>query len=191
MFDALLGGVVAIYGVGRQAKIVISRMLPADYFLDDITIERDQIFDIRIENRPFIPRIVQPYSYAPTFAPLSATEVSTEADPSTSNRLQVEALTGEVFQASDAAIPVTPQPTLVTYFADEFPAQTVAQNALLFASQNLVPIRAELGRIGLLADIGGVIAIDNARFAEDFRGVIYEQEDDLGATVTSRVVALG
>ena len=191
VFDALLGGVVAVYGVGRRAQIVISRMLPADFFLDDITIDRDQIFDVRVENRPFIPRIIQPYSYAPTFAPLSSTEVSSSADPTTSNRLQIEALTGEVFQASDAAIPVTPQPTLVTYFADELAARMVAEDALLFAAQNLVPLRAELGRIGLLADIGGVVAIDNARFAEDFRGVIYEQEDNLGAIVTSRVVALG
>lgn len=191
VFDALLGGVVATYGVGRFAKITVQRMLPADYYLDDITIERDQIFDIRIENRPFIPRVAQPYSYAPTFAPLNSNEVSTSADPTTANRLQIEALTGTAFQASDAAVPVTPQPTLVTYFADEDSALQVAEDALLFASQNLVPLRAELGRVGLLVDLGGVMAVNNARFAEDFRGVIYEQEDNLGATVTSRVVALG
>lgn len=191
VFDALLGGVVATYGVGRTAKVAVKRMLPADYFLDDLTVDRDQIFEIRVENRPFIPRIVQPYTYAPTFAVSSASEVSTSADPTTSNRLQNEALTGEVFEASDAAVPVTPQPALVTYFTDEDSARQVAEDALLFAAQNLVPIRAELGRIGLIADIGGVVAINNARFAEDFRGVIYEQEDNLGAIVTSRVVALG
>lgn len=191
MFDALLGGVVATYGVGRAAKVVVSRMLPAEFQLDDINVKTDQIFDIRVENRPFIPRIVQPYSYGPTFAPLASSEVSSSADASTSNRLQQTAFTGEVFEASDAAVPVTPQPTLVTYFADESSAEQVAEDALLFASRNLIPLRAELGRIGLLADIGGVMAIDETRFATNFRGVIYEQEDNLGATVTSRVVALG
>lgn len=191
VFDELLGGVVATYGVGRTAKVSVNRMLPADFFLDDLTIENDQIFDIRVENRPFIPRVVQPYTYAPTFAPVNPNEVSTLADPSTSNRLQIEYFTGEVFEASDAAVPVTPQPYLVTYFVDQTSASSIADNALLFAAQNLVPIRVELGRIGLIADIGGVVAIDNARFAGDYRGVIYEQEDNLGAVVTSRVVALG
>lgn len=191
VFDALLGGVVATYGVGRTAKISVNRMLPAEFFLDDLTIDNEQIFDIRVENRPFVPRIVQPYSYAPTFASVASDEVSTSADPTTSSRLQSDALTGEVFETSDAAVPVTPQPTLVTYFVDEDAAIAVAEDALLFAAQNLYPIRAELGRIGLIADIGGVMAIDSARFANGFRGVIYEQEDNLGAVVTSRVVALG
>ena len=191
VYDALLGGVVATYGVGRSSVLTVQRMLPAEFSLDDLTVEGEQIFDLRVENRPFIARISQPYSYAPTFAPLDSNEISTEADPTTANRLQVDALTGEVFEASDSAVPVTPQPTLITYFAEEEAAKNVARDALLFSSRNLVPIRAELGRIGLLADIGGIIAIDNARFAADFRGVIYEQEDDLGATVTSRVVALG
>lgn len=191
VFDALLGGVVAVYGVGRTAKISVSRMLPADYFLDDLNIENDQIFDIRVENRPFVPRIVQPYSYAPTFAPVNSNEVSTSADPTTASRLQNDALTGEVFQTSDAAVPVTPQPTLVTYFVDEDAARSVASNALLFAAQNIYPLRVDLGRIGLIADIGSVMSIDTARFASNWRGVIYEQEDNLSATVTSRVVALG
>lgn len=191
VFDALLRGVVAVYGVGRTAKVTVSRMLPADFFLDDINIENDQIFDIRVENRPFVPRIVQPYTYAPTFAAVDPDQVSTSADPTTSSRLQNDALTGEVFEASDAAVPVTPQPPLVTYFVDQDSAEAIAENALLFAAQNLYPIRVDLGRIGLTADIGGVMAIDTARFADGFRGVIYEQEDNLGATITSRVVALG
>jgi len=191
VFDALLGGVVAVYGVGRTAKITISRMLPASYYLDDISIQNDQIFDIRVENRPFTPRISQPYTYAPTFAPVASNEVSTEADPTTSARLQNEALTGEVFEATDAAVPIIPQTPLVTYFADQDSAAAIAQDALLFASQNIYPIRADLGRIGLTVDIGGVMAIAESRFAANFRGVVYEQEDNLGATVTSRVVALG
>lgn len=191
VFDALLGGVVATYGVQRTAKLTVKRMLPAEFALDDITVDGQQIFDIRVENRPFIPRIAQPYSYAPTFAPLNSNEVSSEADASTANRLQVDALTGEVFQASDSAVPVVPQPTLVTYFAEQQEAADVALDALAFAAQNLVPVRVELGRIGLLTDIGGVVALENARFAASFRGVVYEQEDNLGAVVTSRVVALG
>lgn len=191
VFDALLGGVVAVYGVGRTAKITVSRMLPADYLRDDISIENDQIFDIRVENRPFVPRIVQPYSYAPTFAPVGAGDVSTSADPTTASRLQNDALTGEVFQASDAAVPVTPQPSLTTYFIDEDAARSIANNALLFAADNNYPLRVDLGRIGLIADIGSVMAIDAARFASGWRGVIYEQEDNLSAVVTSRVVALG
>lgn len=191
VFDALLGGVVATYGVGKTSVLTVKRMLPAEFSLDDLTVDGAQLFDIRVENRPFVSRIAQPYSYAPTFAPLDSNEVSTEADASTSNRLQVNSLTGEVFEESDAAVPITPQPPLVTYFVEQDAAENVARDALLFASQNIVPIRAQLGRIGLLADIGGVIAINNARFAANFRGVIYEQEDDLGATITSRVVALG
>lgn len=191
VFDALLGGVVAVYGVGRTAKITVSRMLPAEFFLDDLNVKKDQIFDVRVENRPFIPRIVQPYTYSPTFATLDSDQVSTSADPTTASRLQNDALSGEVFQTSDAAVPVTPQPPLVTYFVDENAARAVASNALLFAAQNIYPLRIDLGRIGLTADIGKVMAIDEARFATDWRGVIYEQEDNLGAVVTSRVVALG
>lgn len=191
VFDALLGGVAAVYGSGLLKKLSVFRMLPAEFSLDDLSVTGDQIFDSRVENRPFIPRVSQPYKYAPTFAPLDSNEVSTEADASTSNRLQVEFLTGEVFEASDAAVPVTPQPPLTTYFADVDSAEDVARDALLFAAQNLVPIRAEIGRIGILASIGGVIAIGNTRFAENFRGVIYEIEFNFGATVTVRVVALG
>ena len=191
VFDALLGGVVAVYGVGRTAKVILSRMLPASFFLDDLNIQNDQIFDIRVENKPFTPRVVQPFSYAPTFAPLDTNEVSTSADPTTASRLLNEALTGEVFDDSDAAVPVIPQPTLKTYFIDIESAQAMANDALLFAAQNPYPIRTELGRVGLIADIGKVIAIDSARFASGFRGVVYEQEDNLGAVVTSRVVALG
>lgn len=191
VYDDLLGGIVATYGVGRDAELSVSRMLPADFALDDLRVSGDQIFDSRIEVRPYTPRVKQPYTYSPNFAPLAADEISPEADGSTAARLQAAYYEGEVFEQSSAAIPPIAQPPLVTYFVQETAAQDLAEDALLFSSRNLVPVRAELGQRGLLADIGKVIAIDSSRFATDFRGVIYEQEDILGASVRSRVTALG
>ena len=191
VFDALLGGVVATFGVGRSAQLSVSRMLPPEFLLDDISIRGDQVFDIRVEARPYTPRIKQPYNYAPTFAPLDSDQISTSADASVASRLQADFQTGEVFETSSAAIPPIAQPPLITYFVDESAAQDVAEDALLFSSRTVVPVKAGLGRAGLLVDIGGVMSIDNARFAQDFRGVVYEQEDIFTATITSKVVALG
>lgn len=191
VFDALLGGVVATHGVGREAKLSVSRMLPPEFLLSDLTVSGEQIFDTSVEVRPYTPRQKQPYTYAQNFAPLDVSEISPEADGSTAARMQAEYYEGEVFEASTAAIPPTPQPALTTYFIEQSAAESVAESALLFSSRNLVPVRFSLGRAGLQADIGGVISVDNARFANGFRGVIYEQEDILDSTITTHVVALG
>lgn len=191
VYDRLLGGVVATYGVGRSAKISIQRLLPATSQLNDINIRGEQLLDARVEARPFNPRIQQPYLYAPTFAPVSETDISPLADDSVRARLLASGLTATVNQSSTAVIPATAQPTLVTYFAEQDSAQDVAEDALVFSGENVVPLRASLGRLGLVANLGSVMALSNARFAENYRGVIYEQEDNLGATITSRVVALG
>ena len=191
VFDALLGGVVATYGVGRLAELQVSRMIPADMQLTDVTVNKDQIFDSRVEALPYEPRLRQPYYYSPTFAPVDPDQLSPLADSSLADRLQEGFQEGEYFQASTAAIVPLQHPHLVTYFVDDLNAQGVAKDALQFSARNIVPLRSDIGRIGLLVDIGGVIAIDESRFANDFRGVIYELEDNLGATITSRVVAVG
>lgn len=191
VFDALLGGVVGTYGVGRSAVVSVSRMLPAAQQLDDISVRGEQLFDIRVEARPVTPRITQPYSYRQNFAPVGEDDVSSSAEEGVANLLKTAALESSVTQQTDAAIAPIAQPTLVTYFVEQEAAEQVAYDALMFAQSNLVPVRADLGRIGLIADIGGVVSISDARFANDFRGVIYEQEDNLGAAVTSRVVAIG
>lgn len=191
MFDDLLGGVVAIYGVGREAELTISRMLPADLLLGDLTVNGEQLFDVRVETNPYTPRIKQPYTYAPTIAPLTTDQISPEADGSVAARMTTAYSEGEYYQATEAAIPPIASPTLTTYFVSEESALQVAEDALVFSARNPVPLSAELGRIGLLADIGKVLAVERARFATDFRGVVYEQEDNLGAAVTSKVVALG
>lgn len=191
VFDALLGGVNATYGVGNGKKLTVKRMIPATSQLNDLSVRGEQLFDIRVENRPVYPRITQPYSYRPNFSPVSEEDLSPVAADSTANLLKTDALESSVTQATEAAISPIAQPTLVTYFAQQSAAEDVAYDALVFAQGNLVPLRADLGRVGLILDLGGVIAISDARFASSFRGVVYEQEYNLGAAVTSRIVAIG
>lgn len=191
IYNELLGGVVAIFGVGFSAKLQVSRMVPADMQASDRTIRSAQLFDSSIESRPYTPRIKQPYTYSVNFAPLDSDQISPSADSSTSARLQAAYYEGEVFQSSTAAIPPTAQPPLKTYFADESAAIALANDALLFSARNLVPLRANIGRVGLVTDIGEVIEVDDGRFTTSFRGVVYEHEIDLGASIKSRVVALG
>lgn len=191
VYDQMLGGLVATYGVGRSAKISIQRLLPASSQLNDLNIRGEQLLDASVEARPFTPRTEQPYLYAPTFAPVSETDVSPLADDSVRSRLTSAGLTGTITQSSTAVIPATVQPTLVTYFIEQASAQDIAQDSLIFSGQTVVPLKVSLGRLGLVANLGSVVAFENARFAENYRGVIYEQEDNLGAAITSQVVALG
>jgi hypothetical protein len=191
VFDQLLRGLVGTYGVGRSQSISVQRLLPAEFSLSDLTLRGEQLFDVRVEARPYSPRNAQPYTYAPTFAPLTDDEVSPEADESVAARLKVGAQTGYVYRATTAVVPQLPVDPLVTYFAEQDPAREIAEDALAFSARNLIPFRAELGRAGLLTELGRVLSVDDARFAKEFRGVIYEMEDDLGGQVTSRIVALG
>lgn len=192
IYDALLGGVVATYGVGRGQKIAVRRMLPAEFSLTDVSVRGEQFFDSRVESRPYTPRTSQPYTYAPTWAPLNDDQVSTEADPAIAARLKAAYQDDQANRATTAVVPQVPQPALTTYFSEKAPAEQVAYNALDFSARNLVPINVEIGRAGLVTEIGKVFAITGSRFvADDFRGVIYQQEDDLGAVIRSRVTALG
>lgn len=192
IFDALLRGVNAAYGVGREDVVSILRLRPAEYSLNDLSLNSNEIMDDRLEARPYVPRTNQPYSYAPTFAPVADNEVSDAADATVAARLVNGALYGEVDEVSEITAALVPQPRLPTYFADQAPAIQSAQAALQFATQNTLPLRLYLGRLGMLSNLGSVIGISGeTRFTSDFRGIVYQQEDDLGASPSSQAVALG
>jgi hypothetical protein len=191
VFDALLGGVIGTYGVGRDAQLTVRRLIPADFLLDNLQINPNQILGSRVEVPPYTPKTRQTYTYNVTWAPVSEDQISPEADGSTAKAATTESLEGEVFKVTTAAIPPFAVVPIRTYFLDQGPAENVAEDALLFSQRNPVPLQTELGRIGLLTDIGRVIAIENARFATDFRGVVYEQEINLGAAITSKLTAYG
>ncbi len=191
VFDDLLGGVYGTFGVGKGDQLVVSRMIPADLQTDRVTVRGEQVFGNRVENRPYTPRIVQPYTFAPFFSPVDADQVSPVVDTTTFNTWTRPYQEGEYFQATTAAIPLLAAPVLTTYFVEEGPAQAIAADALLFSTRNVVPVRLDIGRLGLLAEIGKVLRAERTRFAQDFRGTIYELETDLGAVVTTRASAIG
>lgn len=191
VFNALLGGVVGWYGVGRENRITVGQVLPASFQNNAITVRQEQIITDRVEARADELRLSQPYLYAPTWDPLSADQISPLADASMAQRLQEAVQTGEAIEESDLAISPRANPVLMTYFTDQKSADQSASDALLISSQSGLPVQANIGRRGLEVDIGQVIGIQSNRWGRDFRGIIYEQEDDLGAVVNTRVTAIG
>jgi len=191
VFNALLGGVVGYYGVGRGNQITVGQVLPASFQTNAATVREEQIITDRVEARPDELRISQPYTYAPTWAPLTPEQISPSANADVAQRLQEPYQSDEAFQESDLAIKPKQNPVLNTFFAEQSPAEQSAEDALLIASQSNLPVRADIGRLGLQVDIGQVIGIESDRWGADYRGVIYEQEDDLGAVVNTRVTAIG
>lgn len=191
VFSALLRGVNASYGVSRSSKLTAQRLSLPESRLADLTVGQDQIIDTRVDRQPVTLRVFQPYSYAPTFAPLSANDISPGASPEIAGRLSASAQEGEVVVSGSSSNSVERVSTLPTFFAEESAAIEQATRALEFTAVQRTPLRVDLQRLGLLVDINRVIEVVNGRFDSEFRGVVYEQEDSLGVNVTSRVVAYG
>ena len=191
VFDDLLGGVYGTYGVGKGDQLVVARMIPADLQVDRVTVRGEQVFNNRVENRPYTPRVVQPYTFAPFFSPVDADQMSPVVDTTTFNTWTRPYQEGEYFAKTSAAVPLLAADALKTFFIEEAPAAAIAADALLFSTRNVVPVRLDIGRLGLLAEMGKVLRAERTRFAQDFRGTIYELETDLGAVVTTRAAAIG
>ena len=191
VFDELLRGVAGWFGVGRGLELRVGRLLPPESLVPELTIRQDQLFDIRIEGRPDDDRSSQPYTYAKTANPVSLSEVSPVADADTQRRLTQNAETDEAFASDDATFAIFQNPTLPTYFVERSPAQSVSSTALAFSSVARLPVKASIGRLGVKVDLGDAIAIQANRFKQDFTGVVFDLDENLGAVITTRITAIG
>jgi len=194
VFDALLRGILGWVGVGRGQVLQVGRIRPPEQQASALTLRAEQVLSQRVEQRPDSVRIVQPYRYAPTADPVRAEEVAPGADPDVARRLVEGGLSGVVTSVSDLSVSLIEPETLETYFQTEGAAREAALAALTLSNRSRTPLRLDLGLRGLAVEIGGVVGVEGLRFGFSggtYRGVIYEQEDRIGARVSSEVTCLG
>lgn len=191
IFNTMLVGVYGFFGAGRGEVLSVGRIVAPGSINPDLNATEDQALDYGIELRPDLPRLVQNFTYAPTWNPLTEDQVSPAANPTDSERMTQNNILDSEQVSSDLAATATDLPTLPTLFSNRDPALNIARNVLAIVSENRLPARIDLGRIGLIADLAKHIGYDSDRVTEDFVGVVYEQDDDIGPTIRSTVLALG